>query len=191
MTATEPLYPTPGQTIGPFFGFALPYERGDQLLAHGHPEAVELWGIVRDGHGQPIPDAMVEIWQADGDGEVTRHGGALQRDGHTFTGFGRVGTDNNGRYSFTTRVPGRSAEGRPRFIAMTIFARGLTNRLFTRIYLPEDEDLFERDDVLAGLPAARRDTLIAKRVDGGYQFDVNMQGEEETVFLRYTRHPAQ
>lgn len=191
MTDTETLYPTPGQTIGPFFGFALPYERGNELLPPGHAQAVELWGIVRDGHGKPIPDSMLEIWQADAEGKPVRHGGALQRDGHTFTGFGRTGTDNNGRYSFTTLVPGRSQEDRPRFIAMTIFARGLTNRLFTRIYLPEDEELFDRDEVLAALPAERRQTLVAKRVASGYQFDVTLQGEGETVFLQYTRHPAQ
>lgn len=187
---SETLQPTPGQTAGPFFGYALPYDRSEHLAPPGHPEAVQLWGTVRDGAGLPVPDAMVEIWQADGDGEVVRRGGSIQRDGHTFTGFGRAATDNNGYYSFTTRVPGTLDEGRPRFIAVVVFARGLLNRLFTRAYLPEDAEYFPADPLLAGLDAERRDTLVMRGDDNRYRFDIILQGTDETVFLHFPRHPS-
>lgn len=187
---SQSLRPTPGQTVGPYFGIGLPYERGPELVPPGHPQAVQLWGTVRDGAGRPVPDAMLEIWQSDHTGEVVRHGGSLQRDGHTFTGFGRAGVDNNGRYSFTTLVPGRAAPDRPRFIAVTVFARGLLNRLFTRAYLPQDEQLFDADPFLAQLSGERRATLLAQEDGlGGYRFDVTLQGQGETVFLRFPRHP--
>jgi protocatechuate 3,4-dioxygenase alpha subunit len=100
---------TPGQTIGPFFGMALPYEGGEQVVAAGHPGAVELTGRVLDGAGEPVPDALVEIWQGEG--------------------FGRAATDADGRYRFTTVAP-------TPFAVLAVFARGLPHRLFTRVYPP-------------------------------------------------------
>lgn len=169
--------PTPGQTIGPFYGFALPYDGGPDLVPRSHPNAVRLHGYVRDGAGAPVPDAMLEIWQTDADGNVPRTGGSLHRDGYTFTGWGRAATDNTGHYTFTTIEPGAP------FIAMTVFARGLMNRLFTRVYLPEAADPF-----LESVPADRRQTLIARREPEGLRFDVVLQGEGETVFLAYPGH---
>ena len=93
---------TPGQTVGPFYGFALPYEGGEHLVPPGHPAAVQLTGRVLDGAGSPVPDALIEIWQADADGRIVQQPGSLHRDGFTFTGWGRCSTDNDGRYRFTT-----------------------------------------------------------------------------------------
>ncbi len=177
------LPPTPGQTVGPFYGYALPYDGDSELVPPGHPRAIRLHGTVLDGDGRPVPDALLEIWQADGEGNVVRQEGSLRRDGFTFTGWGRAGTDNNGHYSFTTITPGPAADGEP-FIAMTIFARGLLNRLFTRIYLPDHGS----DPLLASLPPDRRGTLVAKRDPHGLLFDVVLQGEGETVFLSYPGH---
>jgi protocatechuate 3,4-dioxygenase alpha subunit len=174
---------TPGQTVGPFFGYALPYPGGAELVPPGTSGAVRLSGLVLDGAGQPVPDALLELWQPAPDGSVVRRAGSLHRDGWTFTGWGRTATDNAGRYVFTTIEPGR-AGGAP-FFALTVFARGLLDRLFTRVYLPDDADELARDPLLAALPADRRATLVARRDDGGLAFDVVLQGERETVFLAY------
>lgn len=176
--------PTPGQTIGPFFGYALPFEGGGQLVSRAHPAAIRLHGTVFDGGGAPVPDALLEIWQPDGDGRIVQQAGSLHRDGYTFTGWGRAATDNAGRYSFTTMAPGTTEPGRAPFIAMTVFARGLLNRLFTRVYLPGDVAL-DTDLLLASVPAERRGTLIATADADGFAFDVVLQGADETVFLSY------
>lgn len=181
---TSPLRPVPGQTVGPFFGFALPYDGGPELLPPTHPDAVRLHGTVLDGAGDPVPDALLEIWQPDSDGAVVQQSGSLHRDGWTFTGWGRAATDNLGHYSFTTLVPGPTSTGAAPFFAVTVFARGLLNRLFTRIYLPDHPDL-AADRLLTSVPAERRSTLIAARDDTGLMFDVHLQGERETVFLTY------
>lgn len=186
--ANRRLPATPGQTIGPFFGYALPYDKGELLVPLGHPQAVRLHGTVTDGHGERVPDAMLEIWQADGNGEVPTATGSLVRDGYTFTGFGRAAVDNEGHYTFTTVDPGPTEPGRAPFITLTIFARGLLDRLFTRIYLPEDTEALANDPLLASLSEAERSTLIATREqDGSLRFDIRLQGENETVFLSYPR----
>jgi protocatechuate 3,4-dioxygenase alpha subunit len=178
------LAPTPGQTIGPFFGYALPYDGDSELVPAEHPDAIRLHGTVRDGNGSPVPDALLEIWQADPQGRVRQETGSLHRDGYTFTGWGRAATDNTGHYSFTTLEPGPTDEGAAPFVAMTVFARGLLNRLFTRIYLPGHE-VIASDQLLASVPADRRNTLIARRDAHGLVFDVKLQGAGETVFLSY------
>ncbi len=185
-----PLAPSPGQTIGPFFGYSLPFADGEKLVARTHPAAVRLHGTVRDGDGDPIPDALLEIWQTDGEGNIVQEPGSLHRDGYTFTGWGRTPTDNAGHYSFTTIAPAASEPkpGRAPFIAMTVFARGLLNRLFTRVYLPGDDQALAADPLLSSVPADRRSTLIATPDAGGYRFDVVLQGENETVFLAYPGH---
>lgn len=169
--------PTPGQTVGPFYGFALPYEGGADLVPKGHPDAIRLHGVVRDGAGAPVPDALLEIRQADPGGDVPRKAGSLHRDGYTFTGWGRASTNNVGEYSFTTVTPGAP------FIAMTVFARGLMNRLFTRVYLPGASDEF-----LLSLPPDRRETLVVEKDAAGLRFDVTLQGDRETVFITYPGH---
>lgn len=188
MTGT-PSAATPGQTVGPFYGCALPFDGGGLLVAVGHPDAVRLTGRVLDGRGDPVPDALLEIWQADASGKVAQQSGSLRRDAHTFTGWGRAATDDEGRYSFTTVLPGPTGDGRPSFIAMAVFARGLLNRLFTRVYLPGDANAQVSDPLLDSLPEDRRRTLFADLDAGQLHFDVRLQGGAETVFLRYPGQP--
>jgi protocatechuate 3,4-dioxygenase alpha subunit len=176
---------TPGQTIGPFYGYALPYPGDSELVPASHRDAIRLHGTVYDGAGDPVPDALIEIWQADQGGRIPQAEGSLNRDGWTFTGFGRAAVDPGGRYSFTTLLPGPTGEGTARFVAMTIFARGLLNRLFTRVYLPVDDSATDHDSFLAGVPEDRRHTLVAVPDAQGFRFDIRLQGEGETVFLHF------
>ncbi|MFI5508755.1 protocatechuate 3,4-dioxygenase subunit alpha [Mycobacterium sp. NPDC051804] len=178
---------TPGQTVGPFYGYALPFDRGSELVPPGSPGAVRFGGVVTDGGGNPVPDALLEIWQADADGKVPSAAGSLHRDGWTFTGWGRAATDDAGHYSFSTVLPGASVPGAAPFILVTVFARGLLNRLFTRAYLPGDQ--LQNDPLLKSLPAHRRQTLIATQEATGLRFDIKLQaGDDETVFLTYPGH---
>ncbi|MET0703354.1 MAG: protocatechuate 3,4-dioxygenase subunit alpha, partial [Mycobacterium sp.] len=118
VTAVFP--PTPGQTIGPFFAYALPFDRGGELVPPGSSGAIQFHGVVTDGAGQPVPDALLEIWQADADGAVPRADGSLRRDGWTFTGWGRASTDDAGHFSFSTVEPGATEPGALPFIAVTV-----------------------------------------------------------------------
>ena len=163
---------TGGQTVGPFFGYGLPYPKGDELVSPHSHGAVHLSGVVFDGAGEPVPDALIEIWQP---------------DGVTFTGFGRAATDAEGRYRFWTVEPGipQGSASAP-FLAVAVFARGLLDRLHTRIYLPENEEALEHDPLLAALESSERETLIARRSsDGALVHDIRLQGARETVFLVY------
>jgi protocatechuate 3,4-dioxygenase alpha subunit len=180
----------PGQTVGPFFHVALPYAGGAELVPPGSPGAIRLHGRVLDGDGVPVPDALIEIWQADPHGAVCRTPGSLRRDGWTFTGWGRAATDATGHYSFATLEPGPPAPGRPAFFAVTVFARGLLDHLFTRAYVPADRAVLDADPLLAALPAPRRDTLVATRDEHGLVFDIRLQGDRETVFLTFAGHPG-
>lgn len=149
---------------------------------------MRLHGVITDGKGEVIPDALLEIWQADENGSVVSRDGSLVRDGYTFTGWGRTAVDNVGHYTFTTVNPGATEDGKAPFIMLTVFARGLLNRLFTRIYLPEDTRALDNDPLLSSLTEAQRKTLIATREkDGSLRFDIRLQGEDETVFLAYPR----
>lgn len=178
---------TPSQTIGPFFGFALPFPAGSELVPGHHPDAIRLHGTVTDGLGDPVVDAMIEIWQSDAAGILSRELGAIDRDGFTFTGFGRTGTTLAGDYTFTTVLPGSVSGARP-YILFTVFARGLTHHLFTRAYFPQHAGF--ADAVLDGIADDRRGTLVAT-ADGlvggspSYRFDLRLQGEGETVFLDF------
>jgi protocatechuate 3,4-dioxygenase alpha subunit len=124
-----------------------------------------------------VPDAVLEIWQRDRSGAIVREPGSLRRDGFAFTGWGRAATDATGRYRFTTVRPG----GTTPFLAMTVFARGLLDRLFTRVYLPGAAP----DALLASLPEERRRTLFAVEDGRRLLFDVRLQGADETVFLTH------
>lgn len=179
------LPPTPGQTIGPFFHFALPFDLDRELVPRHSAAAVRLHGYVRDGEGNGLQDALIEIRQADGTGNVPEVSGSMRRDGATFTGWGRSSTDPTGHYWFSTLEPGSTTAGSAPFIAVTVFARGLLNRLFTRIYLPDPgEDAF-----LASLDEAERESMIAVReADGSLRFDITLQGPEQSVFLTFPRH---
>ena len=189
-TPTTPdLTPTPGQTVGPFYGYALPFEHDNELVPPGSARAVQLTGTVYDGAGDPVPDAILEIWQPDEHGAVPRETGSLRRNGFTFTGFGRAAVDPEGEFSFSTVDPGPTEAGKAPFISVVIFARGLLTRLFTRIYLPEDTAALAADPLLSSLDEDERARLIASRgADGSLHFDIRLQGEEETPFLRFPSH---
>jgi protocatechuate 3,4-dioxygenase alpha subunit len=165
---------TPSQTVGPFFGYALPYEDGPCLVPADHPGAITLRGRVLDGTGDPLPDALVEIWQTDPSGQVPSAKSVLSRDG--FSGFGRCPTDGDGDYHFTTVLPGAPSP----YLAMLIFARGLLKPVATRVYFTAAAI----DTRLSELVGERSTTLVAESVGAGaYRFDVHLQGEKETVFL--------
>jgi len=178
---TAPRAPFPGQTVGPFFGFALPWPDGAHLVPPGAVGAVQLTGRVLDGRGDPVPDALVEVWQADPAGVVPRAGAA-------FTGFGRCATDPDGGWSFTTLRPGAHAPGACAFFALTVFARGLLDRLFTRAYLPAAAEQLAADPLLARLDPDRRATLMCREDDATLRFDIHLQGPAETVFLSFPGH---
>lgn len=187
---THDLTPTPGQTIGPFFGYFngaeqvhLPFEDGDNLVPPADDRAIQLIGTVYDGESTPIPDAMIEIWQADEHGNIPKQDGSLIRDPFAFTGWGRATTDNVGTYRFTTVQPGATDEGKAPFIHIVVFARGLLNKLHTRAYVPETEGL-ENDATLSAL-GDRAETVIAKRDGKRLLFDIHLQGNNETVFFSY------
>jgi protocatechuate 3,4-dioxygenase alpha subunit len=182
---------TPSQTVGPFFAIALPYAGGESLVdAATHGRAVRIQGIVRDGDGAPVPDALVEIWQANAAGRYAHP--ADERVGvpldPAFIGFGRSATDAEGGFRFETvrpgRVPGPGGVMQAPHIVAGVFARGLLKRLLTRIYF-EDEPANSEDPILALVEPARRSTLIARREAAGdsYRFDIVLQGAHETVFF--------
>jgi protocatechuate 3,4-dioxygenase alpha subunit len=181
---------TPSQTIGPFLHIEMPYEEEDKLVQPNHPGAVRLMGTVTDGLGEAVDDALVEIWQANPAGryahpEDTREELPLE-DG--FTGFGRCATDHEGRFEFLTVKPGSvpGPDGRPQapHIDVSVFARGLLNRLVTRIYFPDEEEANAADPVLSLIEdEAERRTLIASLDDGSLRFDIRLQGDGETTFF--------
>jgi len=173
---------TPGQTIGPFFHYALPFPGDRELVPRGAPGSVRLHGYVYDGLGVGIPDALLEIRQADAHGTVPRVEGSLRREGALFTGWGRSTTDPTGHYWFSTIEPAAP------FIAVTVFARGLLDRLFTRVYLPAAPEVLGADPLLATLDADARESMVAVRdEDGSLRFDLHLQGDHESVFLVFPR----
>ena len=177
--------PTAGQTVGPFFAFGTEYPKMNQVAFPHSPGAIVLGGTVYDGAGHPIPDSIVEIWGADSDGKISRARGSHRRDDHTFTGFGRTFTTDEGHWEFWTRNPG-AAPGKAPFFAVIVYARGLPDKLHTRIYLPDDEGLLAADPFLSSLDSEERATLVATRTPDGYlHHDIRLQGEHETVFLAF------
>lgn len=179
------LRPSAGQTVGPFFAYGLEYDRMNQIAFPHSPRAIVLGGSVFDGAGSPVPDAAIEIFGADADGTVPRVRGAFRRDDHTFTGFGRTFTDDDGHWEFWTRAPGSAAGAAP-FFAAIVYARGLPDKLHTRIYLPDDAAALDADPLLSRLSEPERATLVATRTpDGHLTHDIRLQGERETVFLAF------
>lgn len=172
---------TPSQTVGPFFGVGLPYERGEQIVAPDTAEAIRIEGQVLDGLGQPVPDALLEVWQPDQHGRYR----SARDQGHN--GFGRCRTDAEGAFSFVTVKPGATVAPDGRIQAphlnVTIFARGLLRHLVTRMYFPTETAANAADPVLGLVPAGRRSTLIARQEKNVLHFDVRLQGENETVFF--------
>ena len=179
--------PTPSQTVGPFFHDALPYDAGPHLAGVDRAGAITLSGRVLDGEGTPIPDALVEIWQADERGRLDSVGVHGEVAAGGFRGFGRCATDVDGGYAFRTVKPGavatRDGAQQAPCVAMSVFARGLLQRVVTRVYFDDEPTANAADPLLTAVAPRRRSTLIATAVDGGYRFDVRVQGVDETVFL--------
>jgi protocatechuate 3,4-dioxygenase, alpha subunit len=177
---------TPGQTIGPFFHYALPYPGDRELVPPGSAGSVRLHGYVYDGEGNDVADALLEIRQADPAGIVPAVAGSLRRDGAPFTGWGRSSTDASGHYWFSSVEPGPTRPGGAPFFAVVIFARGLLSRLFTRIYLPAGHAVLGADPLLSSLDAGERGRMVAVReADGSLRFDIHLQGTLETPFLTF------
>jgi len=184
------LSPTPSQTVGPFFHIGLPAPATSELVPPDHEGAVRIVGAVFDGNGEPVSDALLEIWQANSAGryahpEDTRD--ELPRE-DGFMGFGRCATDAEGRFEFVTvkpgPVPGPDSGTQAPHIDVSVFARGLLKRLVTRVYFPDEPEANEADPVLSAVddPEARA-TLIAREEDGALRFDIHLQGERETAFF--------
>jgi protocatechuate 3,4-dioxygenase, alpha subunit len=181
---------TPSQTIGPFLHIEVPYEAEEKLVDPNHPGAIRLLGTVTDGEGDAVDDALIEIWQANAEGryahpEDTREDVPLE-DG--FTGFGRCATDHEGRFEFLTvkpgRVPGPNGQPQAPHIDVSVFARGLLNRLVTRIYFPDEAEANAEDPILSLIEdEGQRATLIAREDGGALRFDIRLQGEGETAFF--------
>jgi protocatechuate 3,4-dioxygenase alpha subunit len=183
------LIATPGQTIGPFFGYALPYPGDRERVPCGSAGSVRLHGYVYDGEGNGVEDAVLEVRQADASGTVPAVPGSLRRGGAPFTGWGRTATDPDGHFWFSTVEPGPARPGSAPFFAVAVFARGLLNRLFTRIYLPADDGVLDSDPLLASLEAGERGAMVAGREpDGSLWFDIRLQGPRETPFLTFPGH---
>ena len=196
---------TPWQTLGPFFHYALPWKGGADLvgasdlgaraelmpaehdLLHASlprgpiaGEPIDVVGRVLDGAGEPLPDALVEIWQANASGQYNA-------SADPFAGFGRAATAEDGTFRFRTvrpgRAPGPGNTLQAAHIAVGVLGRGIIKRLVTRLYFEDGEGL-EDDPVLALVPPERRSTLIARRSgEGAWRFDIRLQGEHETVFF--------
>ena len=164
---THPL--TPAQTVGPFFSLGLSWLDGLDAAPDGTPGSVVVGGRVFDGAGDPVADAVVESWQANPQG------------------FGRHSTDEAGRWMIRTRkpgaVPGPNGRAQAPHVNLSVFARGLLDRVVTRLYFPDEEAANAADPVLGALDPQLRHTLIATAVDGGYQLDIHLQGPHETVFF--------
>jgi protocatechuate 3,4-dioxygenase alpha subunit len=170
---------TPSQTVGPYFAYGLTPEQylydfkqlvGNQMLSPiEHEAAITIIGKVFDGNGDVIPDAMIEIWQNDGENQL-------------FGRFG-TGTDPQNRFIFSTIKP-KSVDGQAPYLSVIIFMRGQLIHSYTRIYFSDETQLNATDEVLKTVPAERKSTIIAKKKGINiFEFNINMQGENETVFF--------
>ena len=178
---------TPSQTVGPFFAIGLPWPEGPYVVPEGTQGAIWLRGTVYDGAGEPVPDALIETWQADPDGRFA--GPRNPGDEHAgFRGFGRASAEPAGEFAIFTVKPGILAAEDGSYqaphIDATVFARGLLKHAVTRVYFGDEEAANAADPVLSALDPGRRASLIASHTDDGYRFDVRLQGEGETVFFR-------
>jgi protocatechuate 3,4-dioxygenase alpha subunit len=161
--------PTPSQTVGPYFALGMAWmgEEASEVVGDGFPGSVILTGHVFDGDGAPVPDAVVELWQAD----PSARGGSHLRYG----GFARSVVDAGGVYRFRVLEPGDDIP----YLLLSVFARGLLERLVTRVYPPGAGP----DPLLDSLEPERRATLVASRAGDTLVHDLRLQGPKETVFL--------
>ena len=160
--------PTPSQTVGPFFGFALPFDSDADAVPPGSPGAIRIEGQLLDGVGAPVADGLLELWHGDQ--------------------FARCRTDTEGAFHFAVRKPpaatARSGGVQAPHLNLTVFARGLLRQLVTRLYFPDEEAANHSDPVLGLVDANLRHTLIAQQDKGGVlHFDIHLQGRNETVFF--------
>ncbi|MBV9798095.1 MAG: protocatechuate 3,4-dioxygenase subunit alpha [Solirubrobacterales bacterium] len=181
---------TPSQTVGPFFAIGLPWDRGPLVVPEDTPGAIRITGSVYDGAGAPVPDSLIETWQADPAGRFADlHGYGESSEIPGFRGFARFGAeDGDGRFEIVTvkpgAVPGLAGTVQAPHIDVSVFARGMLHRCVTRIYFADEPEANGRDPVLARVPSERRATLLAEPApDGGYMFDIHLQGPDETVFF--------
>ena len=181
---------TPFQTVGPYFGIMARWRRSSPQVTDATTGArIAIGGQVFDGEGTPIPDALVETWQADANGRY-RHPDDRRSNppaDPAFDGYGWMHTRKDGSFTFNTvkpgRVPGPDGRDQAPHVLVSILARGILTRFVTRLYF-EDEPATASDPILALVPESRRHTLIARRTsDSRYTFDVVMQGPQETVFF--------
>ena len=180
---------TPFQTVGPFFAICLGEPGRAELATNGAlGRRIIIEGTVFDGSGALVPDALVEIWQANAAGRYAHPEDEQEKPiDPNFSGYGRAPTDDAGHFEIETimpgRVPGPDDSLQAPHLLLGILARGILTRLVTRMYF-EDEPSTKEDPILALVPAQRRETLLARRVrDGVYHFDLRLQGDGETVFF--------
>jgi protocatechuate 3,4-dioxygenase, alpha subunit len=178
---------TPSQTVGPYFEIGLPWPDGPYVVEEGTEGAIWLRGRVFDGAGEPVPDAMLETWQADPAGRFD-HPDDPRGAVSGFRGFGRALVDADGEWAILTLkpgpVPGPDGTTQAPHIDVSVFARGLLNRVVTRIYFADEAEANAADPLLAAIEdEAARATLIAQPSEDGYRFDVHLQGSDETVFF--------
>lgn len=169
---------TPSQTIGPFFRVGMAGVEASSLVALDMTGAIAVTGRVLDGADNPVPDAVVEIWQANAQGCFPPETAA------GWTGFGRCFTEDNGGFQFVTVKPGCVDEHQAPHIDISVFARGLLQRVMTRMYFPDEAAANATDPVLSSIEdPATRATLVASGSPTGLRFDIHLQGENETVFF--------
>jgi protocatechuate 3,4-dioxygenase alpha subunit len=181
---------TPSQTVGPFLSIALTWDDGPDVVPPGASGAIEIVGHLYDGNGDAVPDGLVETWQADTGGRFA-HGddprGTANPIPDGFRGFGRSATDATGRWQIRTVKPGSlpTADGAVEapHLDVSVLARGLLDRVVTRIYFPDETIANEADPVLSAIEPARRTTLVAVPAGDMLQFDIHLQGPDETVFF--------
>jgi protocatechuate 3,4-dioxygenase alpha subunit len=181
---------TPSQTSGPYLEIGLiggPFP--NRLVDDSDPRAIRIAGALLDGAGDPVPDGLIEIWQANAAGRYAHpaddRGDVALEDG--FTGFGRSDTVDAGRFELVTVKPGRVpwVDGRLQapHLLVGVFARGLLKRVATRMYFADEEEANAEDPVLLGLEPEERATLVARAEDGVYRFDIVLQGPGQTTFF--------
>jgi protocatechuate 3,4-dioxygenase alpha subunit len=185
---------TPSQTIGPFLRIGLTWPEGEHVVPEGTPGTVVITGCLYDGKGEPVNDGVIETWQADANGRFTHPDdprGSADPEPAGFRGLGRSATDNDGRYRIVTVKPGRlpapDGQVQASHIDVSVFARGLLDRVVTRIYFPDEAAANAADPVLSAIDDDRlRSSLVAvpdAGQDGVLRFDIHLQGEHETAFF--------
>ncbi|GII25943.1 protocatechuate 3,4-dioxygenase subunit alpha [Planosporangium mesophilum] len=189
-TTSERLGLTPSQTVGPYLSIGLTWEDGPYVVPEDTPGSILVTGRVYDGQGQLVTDGLVETWQADPDGRFAHADdprGAVESQLPGFRGFGRCNTDADGSFRIVTVKPGPlptpDGDTEAPHLNVSVFARGLLDRVVTRLYFPDEAEANAADPVLNAVDPDRRATLIAEATPDGYHLEIRLQGENETVFF--------